>query len=269
MSIFQDFRSHARQSLAPATVAICVGLVFTFLLAALRLQPNIGLWLAFFTDFSQPWGLVTYPFAYPGDGSGLIWLVLEVLWLWGMGGSVERDLGTPKYVALFLAFTLLGALSLALGAAVVGASFPVIGPLIPIGAITVVWGTRNPTLPVMLMMIIPILGRWLAWLTAAIVFFNVTAMYNAPLVGAFGCVALFVGWLFASNRIPGVAYSRGAWGPDWGFRSRGKPTVTPSSKKTDYMSQEYYDDVRRREQERAERERLKKLFEGSLDDDAK
>src|SRR3954467_14845699 len=100
MSIFQDFRSQAKSSLAPGTVGITIALVASFLIAFLHLAP-IGEKLSFFTDFTQPWGLLTYPFAWVGDTGAILWLVIEILWLWGMGGSIERELGTPKYLAMF------------------------------------------------------------------------------------------------------------------------------------------------------------------------
>jgi hypothetical protein len=42
-----------------------------------------------------------------------------------------------------------------------------------------------------------------------------------------------------------------------------------SAKATEKREQAYYDEVRRREQERAERERLRKLFESSMNDNDK
>jgi hypothetical protein len=62
--------------------------------------------------------------------------------------------------------------------------------------------------------------------------------------------------MFAVNKLPGLSYS--------------KPVFKAAPSKAQIAKENrFYDDVRRREQERAEKERLRKLFEGSIKDDDK
>jgi len=106
------------------------------------------------------------------------------------------------------------------------------------------------------MAIIPIPGWLLAWLTAAITLFGYGTAYSAPLMGAFACLHLLLAYFYASNRIPNLAYGRA-----------GGPTNYQNLKRTERMDKSYFDDVRKREQDRAEREKLRKLFEDSMTDD--
>jgi membrane associated rhomboid family serine protease len=262
MSMFQEFQRRAGRSLAPATVALCVAIGLGFLLALV--QPRLGIALAFKSDFTPLWGMLTYPFASGGAPSDFIWVLLGIMWLWGMGASVERDLGTPKFLAVFFGATFVGAIAIALCVQMMGAKFLLAGPLIPVGALTVVWGTRNAGTQVLLMMVLPVAGRWLAWITAALVFYQFGVPTRAPVLGLFACLPLALGYLVGSGRLPGFGLS-GNSAANWpmGNKPRG---VSPVAKKNETLDQSYYDDVRRREREREERERLRKLFEGSMDE---
>jgi hypothetical protein len=206
------------------------------------------------TSLGRPWAFLTYPFAEPlGGGFGVIFLLILAFWLFWVGGALERDLGSLRLGLLWVASTLAGAVCVIVGALVAHATnWVVAGSLLPISVFTVIWGIRNKTAAVQLMMVIPITGYWMAWLSVAIVFVEFGQLNL--MIGAFACLPLALGWAFAANKIPGLTY--------------GKPAVAAykPSKEQVKKQEAFFDDVRKREQERSERERLRKLFEGGGDD---
>jgi hypothetical protein len=107
---------------------------------------------------------------------------------------------------------------------------------------------RNPEATVLFSFVIPIKAKWLAVITAALVLFGYGTPY--PIVGVFACFHLGLAWAFASEKLKFLPFKAG-----------------PSSKalkRTDMMSREFYDDAKRRQKEREEKDALRKLFERSL-----
>lgn len=214
-------------------------------------------------SFSRPWTLITYPFALEtlaGGGFGIIWLLFLALWLYQVGGQIEGELGTKKYVGLWLILTVLPALVL-LPTAFMNPdklfARPVFlaGSLLPVGGITVVWATRYPTAPVSMFGVIPLQAKWIGYFMVAAVILSYGGNGNF-FVGLLAAAALLFPFFFARNQVPGFPYST--------TYSKAKP-----SKEQIKKEKEYFDDVKRREKEREERERLRKLFESSLDEDDK
>lgn len=249
-------QDYFRRNRAPATYAI-IGVALAVFVLSWLTQGTLGMPLMFWVDGSHPWGVLTYPFSSTGNGLGLFWFLLALYWLFWVGTSAEGDLGTPKFVAFFFVASILAAAFIWLGIALLGlaARGPVLGGLeLPIAALTVAWGVRHLHESILLFAVIPVPGWLLAWLTVALTLFGFGSMFGAPVMGVFACLHLGAAWLFASNRIPALEYGRGS------SRER-------QLKATERMNKPYYEDVRKREQERADRERLRKLFEGSMGDD--
>jgi membrane associated rhomboid family serine protease len=256
MGFVRDFQSSARSHNAPGTVALVSALVLFFVLTWARVAPELLLQMGFITDgaLSRPWSFFTYPFVGTIPPIGLLFLCL---WLWGIGGSVERDLGTGRYLGAFFFFSFLCALALFIGASAIGTSTGLFSAFVPVAAITIMWGTRNPESPVMLMFVLPIKGKYIAWLSAGLVFFGTTHPALAP----FAAAPLALAYFYAANRLP-IPYGRSG-----GFGTKSSP---PGRSQTRFRVQDeakYFDDVRKRQQEREERERLRKLFESSMKDD--
>jgi membrane associated rhomboid family serine protease len=227
------------------------GLLVAFLVAWLtRGLPY--LWLAFDRSPFYPWSILTYPFADTGNGFALIFLLFELLWLYWIGTSVEREVGSAKYAGLWVAMTVIPALVLGFGSWIMGQPVPLAGANLPLAGLTVAWGVRNSESRIMLYGIIPLTGKVIAILTTALVFFGYGTIHFAY---AFLAIAhLAVAFLFATNRIPGFTYTR----PVYQYK--------PSKQKIQEESQ-FYEEVKKRETERKEKERLRKLFESSgLDD---
>lgn len=236
------------------TVGLVVLLVAAFLVGwvspGLQHQANLG----FFTvDAAQkPWTLVTYPFS--AGANDLLSLVFACLWLWGIGGQVERDMRSKRYLGAWLVFSILCAAGVWAGSAILGTHAMLFGAWNPIAAITVIWGVRNPGATIQIFFVLPITGKWLAWLSAGLVFFGTRPPELAP----FGAAALAFAYLFAADRLPFAGYFGARRGMTRGENAAGTRKV---------YRPEYYDEVKRREQVRKEKERLRRLFEKSMIDD--
>ncbi len=254
MSLLRDFTGSARAHGAPATVALVAAIAVSFLVIWVSNSSSLILSLAFSsTDVAaRPWTLLTYPFA--ADFQAFLSVVFSCLWLWGIGGQVEREIGSWRYVVAWLIFTALSAGGLWIGSILLQTPSILWSAWNPIAAVTVIWGTRNPGAVIKVCFILPLTGRWVAWLSAGLVFFSTRPSQLAP----FGAIALLLAFLFATQKLPFVPYFPGQRG-----RSRGE---NPAGTRKVY-SKEYYDDVKRREQTRAEKERLRKLFEKSMIED--
>jgi len=252
------FGGYLRRYGAPATWAIilvALGIfVVSWLMRGILLKP-----LSFLTDWSQPWGILTYPFANVGDGTNLFWFLIMLYWLYWVGTSAENDLGLGRYLIFFFGETILAGLFVWLGAILMFRTPIALWSLeLGVAALTVAWGTRHKSEQILFMMFIPMPGWVLAWLTTALVVFGYGTRYQAPAMGIFAAAHLAVAWLYAENRIPNFAYGR------YGGR-----TNRQNVKRTEKMDKKYYEDVKKREQERADRERLRKLFESSIGDEDK
>src|SRR5690242_3107281 len=119
MSIFGDWNRAARGTAAPVTASLVVAMAAMYLLLAFRFLPVSLLdQLGFKTNLlaAQPWSVLTYPFVNPD----VVSTALGCLWLWWVGGAVERDLGKAKYAAVWLLTSVLSALCVLLGALIIG-----------------------------------------------------------------------------------------------------------------------------------------------------
>lgn len=257
MSFFEDIQRGIRRNGTPVTAGIVIVSVASFLLEWLL---HVGLYkvLYFAPDrLTMPWTLVTYPFASVGDGRLLINLAFASMWIWWIGSVVERDLGSARFAIFWASMSALAALSTFAFTAVLGLpQVPLFGVWLPEAAITAAWATRYP-MSVVQLIIFPIQARWLGLLTAGLILFEYGT--PVPLLGVAACLHLGVAWAVASNKIPFFPYKEGVGG----FFSREKKVPTRYGMK----SESYFEDVRKREKERKEREELRKLFERSLIDD--
>ena len=259
----QQGKSWFRHQAAPITIGIIASvIVFAFIwwftgakgMEQIVVAPNWS---------SRPWSVLTYPWAEMPftTGFGLLGFFFLVMWTFWVGGTIERDLGPVKYAGLWLAMILLPGLFIGLIAPLLSKTFLVAGMWLPIAGLTIVWCTRNPNQQIMLYGIVPLKGLWLGWITLGTTI--ILSGFGNPLLGVISALHLPIAWAFAANKLPVVTYSRGA-------TSFGKAKATDSSflKKSERMDGSYYDDVKKREKEREERERLRKLFESSLNDDS-
>lgn len=253
MSIFRDFESSARSHRAPITVALVVAIIISYLLFWTRLMPvPVVQNLVFATDsaLSAPWTFVTYPFFTTRDFIGILFLCL---WLWSVGGTIEHELGPRRYIAIWLSASVFCALGLWIGALILNRNAFLTSAWSPVAALTVIWGTRYADVPIRFMFVLSLTGKWVAWISAGLLFFSTEPPELAP----FAALPLVLAYLYAANKLAFLPY-----GGSISLRGRGRAT---SGTRRIYR-EEYYDDVKRREQQRAEKERLRKLFESSIDE---
>jgi hypothetical protein len=193
------------------------------------------------------WTAVTYPLV---NDLGALGLVFLPLWLLSIGGSVERDHSTARFGMILAVLIVVSLLPFVIF------QQRLYGILIPNSALTVIWATRQPEATVMIFGLIPVKAKWIGWFGVASVLVTYGAG-NLPL-GVLSLISCLLAYLYASNRLP-IRY-----GQLRTFAGNAKPTKAQKQKEDAYLN-----DVFLREQERAERERLRKLFEGSLEDDKK
>lgn len=255
MSILKDFHSARSRNNAPVTTAIVVLIVAGFLVCWMDASLRFFFSTALQTNsvIYRPWTLLTYPLAT----TDLLSVLFSALWLWGIGGVVEREEGSAKFAAFWLVMSLLCGVGLYVGSLVLDKPAILANAWTPIAAVTIVWGTRHPNDLVQFMLVLPVTARWMAWLSVAFVFFGTrtVAMGYAPLLAPFAAAPLALAWFYASKRLP-------SFGPS------GRKGKSEFVRGAGFYSKEYFDDVKRREQDRAEKERLRKLLEGGPDDES-
>lgn len=239
-----DLQSWAARQRSPFTLALAGTLVLTALvgwatqgrtLAPLALLPG------------QPWGILTFPWAFSPLGSlfGAFFLVILVAFLVQFGGTLEREMGSPRLALFWLVATaVFGGVGLALGTLLAG-------PELPGAALITLWCARNRSARIMLWGIVPLSGAWMAALVAASVLFSFGAA--SPVAGLILTLPLALVWLYGIERLP-VPFAGGG-------TSRRKEHLTVVKGGTKY-DEGYYESVKKREIEREEQERLRKLFEG-------
>lgn len=238
---------------APITLSVCAGLVAASLFFFFSVGNGFNS-LTFNVDWlEKPWTLLLYPFAFSGAGgiNSLISTLLLLAWMVFTCGTVERDLGTSKYAALLLTMTVLPALLVYAGMRISGGGFGVMGPYFPIAGISVVWAIRYPSFQVNLFGILPLTARIIAILIVAGTFFLYG--YGNLVLGVAAILYFILSWAIATNKIPFFLYA-----------SAPEAKATKAQK---VREEAYLADAARRQHEREETERLRKLFERSGIDD--
>ena len=138
-----------------------------------------------------PWTLITYPLVNPY----IINLIFAGLWLWFIGGTLERSWGSKIYLRFLLLIVLVTGLSMTLASLVTGNSaIWIYGLWLPLVGITWAWADLSPNQEVLIWGIIPVKARWIAWIQAAITFFSF--QQYGLLVGLMSLVGIAVFYLF-------------------------------------------------------------------------
>ena len=255
MSMIDQAQKWARRQLAPVTVGLMISFVALSVLFWFTQNKFMNV-LDLRADWtSRPWTILTYPFAYMflGNVNAIIWLLVLLSWMSLTCTGVERTIGTPKYAALWIALTVLPGLLYALGANAVFGAWLLSGPFFPIAGVSFIWARTHKDFQLTLMFA-PITGLWISWIIVAGVVFGYGM--GAPILGAIAGLYLIPCYLYAENKIPFLPYEIK------GYQYR--PSKQQKEKEANYFA-----DVADRRRQRAERERLRKLFESSLDDDKK
>ncbi len=238
-----DFRSWAVRQRAPVTLTLAATLIAAPLLRYLAKGaiPDLSV-----SQQNPPWTMLTYPWALDPLASplSLVLLFLLVSWLFQFGTTVEREMASRRFVWLWIVFTIIP------GIIFFAFNGHLAGPWIPATAVVVTWGARNIRSTVMLYGILPLSGLWLA-VIASIAVVAGYGQTNLP-AGLLTIIPLGLAWCYARDLFP-FAFSAGR-------PARGEK-ITYVRGATNYKD-DYFENVKDREMEREERERLRKLFEG-------
>ncbi|MGE5558611.1 MAG: DUF1751 domain-containing protein [Bacillota bacterium] len=119
-----------------------------------------------YTIPNHPWTLVAYPLFNPEP----VGLVFSMLALWLFGGSMEIIWGTRRYLWRLLLITVTTGLALWLGM-LLGFGLYYEGFYVVDTAIIVAWALHNPGQIVMMNLLFPLQGKWLAVISLFIQFF--------------------------------------------------------------------------------------------------
>lgn len=228
----------------PVTVGFLALLVLGFL--ATVFSPQLALPFVFQAG-SAPLSWITYPFV----ANGVTGVIFGGLWVWFTLGSLEPVRGWQWTASLTAAAIVIFPV---LGFGLIAAAQRVVigGAVLPIAALTMTWCALNAEAEVRLFGIIPLKGKWLALIEVALVLFGFGA--GGVVAGVAFALALGPFWLIGQGKIPLPGSVR-----------RNTRTETKQEREFDRFRDEIY----RREKEREEKERLRKLFEASLHDDPK
>lgn len=115
------------------------------------------------------WTFFTYPFV----NSDFLSLIFSGLWLWYVGGSLERTWGTRFFGFFFVMVTLVTGGVMALAAFITRITgFSIAGLWLSLVGVTWAWATVYPEREVMFWGVFPIKALWLACINVGITFFN-------------------------------------------------------------------------------------------------
>ena len=143
------------------------------------------------TIMVQPWSAVTYPLV---SLCGPLCTLFAVIWVWFVGGSLERSWGSKGFALFFAWVSVLTAAGSALGSMLAGKATPLANLWVPLAPLTVAWGTINPEAQVLFYFIIPLKAKYLALITAAFLYIYEGALRIHPLYGLFvllGCAVAY------------------------------------------------------------------------------
>jgi membrane associated rhomboid family serine protease len=183
----------------PATLAIISTCVLSWFCAAVLHSASPFRYLMFDSaawPLPLPWGVATWPLVENGHP---LFVLFALMWLFSMGGSLERSWGTRTFVAFFAATNALTAISLWVGGLLFHQRVVLDGLWLGLAPLTIAWCLINRRETVMFNLFIPIPAMWLAWLTVAIVWWSM----GPPLFSLFalaGCAAAW--WYVTQGRFP-------------------------------------------------------------------
>ena len=142
-------------------------------------------------DLAQPWKMLLYPLR--GTPS-LFSLLFDVGMTYLFCSSLERSWGTKAFALFYVAISVISALSISAGAALLGTEFVAANLFVVAGA-AVVWGFINSE-EQMSLFFLPMRGIHFAGLAVLYIFFNyaMAGGWGAVPFALVGCAAAF-GWL--------------------------------------------------------------------------
>ena len=154
----------------------------------------------------MPWTYLSYPLLSGIDS--FVTFLFACLWMYSIGGSLERMWGTKRFVLFFVAVTLATSLSILLGSKLLPHDpirFILQGLWLPLAAVTVAWAAVDPYLEMCFYFVLKIQARWVALIAVCIIYFDY--FRDQPLLGLFGLIPSVCAYLYVRGRLPNALRS--------------------------------------------------------------
>ncbi|MCB0825628.1 MAG: hypothetical protein KDC26_05525 [Armatimonadetes bacterium] len=204
------------------------------------------------------WSLFTYPFVEDGSGGALFFTIIGWMWWYGIGNELERIGGSRNLVVHFVAFTLIVGLFHMIAFFTKITPFVVLlGPFLVVSILAVMWAALAPLESMCLMGLVTFQRRWYALIITAIVFFGYGT--GNPVMGLIAALPCGIAWIYGRGFLP-ISYT--------GKSMIDKKIERDIARRKNEEFDQFIGKVREKEKDREEKERLRKLFEGSLEDDS-
>ena len=162
-----------RRSQIPVTLSLIAVCALLFLIDFFsRHMLALSPYFDFKTPFLTPLALISM-FAYPLLNPDFLTVVFASLWLFWVGGSLERSWGSARFALFFFGITAASGIGVYFGSLLMHeeGSFLRGGLWLPVTSLTVAWATINPLQTVMLYGIVPIQARWIALFEVGVIYF--------------------------------------------------------------------------------------------------
>lgn len=185
-------------------------------------------WLGF-VSIQRPWTFFTYPLVSVDPLGALFYGI----WLYWIGGSLERSWGTSFFGRYFALMTIITSVSMFVGYLLL-AGMPVteaglsVTNWLPISALTVAWCMLNPEQVILFWGIIPILAKWIAVGEVLVIFFTHFRIH--PLMGLLALSGCFASFLWVRYRAWGNIYLYSSL--PHSSRKKARPQRSPEDKFT-------------------------------------
>ena len=185
----------------------------------------------------RPWTLLTYPLvSLAGGGYPFVFLVINCIFLWFTGGSLERAWGSGKYLGAFALFSVISALSLELGCLLLHTRTIIISCcLYPLSALTIIFCLLNSEQGMCVYGLFTVRAKYIAMVIPIWLYFTAGLGAVLDIFALGGCLAAYLYYKF------GRSYSY----LDYGYR--GRPDAGPDLRifntrgKRTYRSEGYPD----------------------------
>ena len=200
---FEQVQSFLLRSGAPFTTIVIALSVLIFL--AEFLSVNVLVLLASLLECVVGPGAhpkVWTVFLYPLQAGSVLTLIFSSMWLWSIGGYLERMWGTRAFGLFMLVVTALTPLCTSLGMLILRSegTFGFSGLWLPLAAMTVAWAAIDPYAETTFNFVFKTQARWVAWITIVLIYFG--QFFGRPLLGLFALIPCGLAWLYVRKSLP-------------------------------------------------------------------
>lgn len=140
----------------------------------------------------MPWTILTYPLV-----DDIISVLFAAIWLWFVGGSLERSWGSRRFGLFLIALVAVTGIIMALTGQILKIPVLIFGFWLPLVGMTWAWGVLYPDQELLFWGLFPIKGMWLAWIHAILIF--ATYAHFHLLLGLASVSGILLVYLFRSG----------------------------------------------------------------------